>query len=418
MSQDQDPKKGNPLSTPEELSQRISIVDAKGRLAVWAGALLAVALLGWSIFGSVPEMVNGTGILVPPEGLMDVVSLGQGQVTELGVAPGDVVSSGDIVARISMPELEAERQSLLAGLKNTKLWSEERSSYYEQTLSVQGRNNADSIKHLQFRMSYLTEYFQFLKTHVDSLQQVDSDIITPKEVEDTRKNMQSVLAEINDCKQRIAEIQALELDLSSRSDQDELQTRERESELQLALESVDNRLRIFSRVRSPYDGMVVELGVEQGDYVSPGTPMVTLRPLDSPLEASLLFPVEIGKKVKPGMLAYIYPSTAAKEEYGCIYGLVSSVSEYPVSAESLMKSIGTKELITTLMEQGPMIMARVSLLRDPETPSGFKWSSSTGPETTSIDAGTVCSGSVVLQRSRPIDLVFPKFSKMLGLEKP
>jgi HlyD family secretion protein len=145
--------------------------------------------------------------------------------------------------------------------------------------------------------------------------------------------------------------------------------------------------------------------------------MVTLKPLDSPLEAALLFPVEIGKKIKPGMVAYIYPSTAAKEEYGCIYGLVSSVSEYPASPESLMKSIGTKQLITTIMEQGAMIMVHISLLRDPDTPSGLKWSSSTGPTDRAIEAGTVCTGNVVLERSRPIDLVFPKFSKMLGLAK-
>lgn len=419
MSNPQDKKgKGNPLATPEELSKRISIVDAKGKIAVWAGLVLASVLLIWSIFGSVPEMVPGSGILVPPEGLMDVVSLGQGQVTELDIAPGDKVDSGEIVGRISMPELEAERQSILASLNNAKLWREERSTYYEETLGVQGKNNSEQIKHLNFRMNYLQEYFSFLKQHVAGLDQLERGYISPKEIEDTRKNMQSVLTEINDSKQKIAMIQAEELDLNSQSDQDELQSRERETELQLALESVENRLRLFSRVRSPYDGIVVELGVERGDYVSPGAPMLTLRPLNSPLEASLLFPVEIGKKIKPGMVAYVYPSTAAKEEYGCIYGLVSSVTEYPVSAESLMKSIGTEQLISSLMEQGVMVMARISLLRDPSTPSGFQWSSSTGPDDGIIEAGTVCTGSVVLERTRPIDLVFPKFSKMLGLAKP
>lgn len=419
MSKKPDARKSDcPICTPEELSKRITIVDSKGRFAVLAGVVLAVSLLGWGIFGSVPEMVQGMGILVPPEGLMDVVSLGQGQVTEMAVEQGDVVDSGDIVARISMPELEAERQSLLAGLQNTQLWSEERSSYYEQTLRVQGRNNAENISHLRFRIQYLTQYFNFLKQHVADMEEAEEGVITPREIESTRKNMQSVLAEINDCRQRIAEIQAQELDLTSKSEQDELQTRERESELRLALESVDNRIRTFSRVRSPYEGKVVEMSVEKGDYVSPGTPMVTLRPLDSPLEASLLFPVEQGKKIKAGMLAYVYPSTAAREEYGCIYGLVSSVSEYPVSTESLMKSIGAQQVVTQFVEQGPMIMARVSLLRDPDTPSGFKWSSSTGPDSVSIDAGTICSGNVVLSRSRPIDLVFPKFSKMLGLSSP
>ncbi|MBI9079691.1 MAG: NHLP bacteriocin system secretion protein [Pseudodesulfovibrio sp.] len=418
MSNDsQKERKGNPLATPEELTRRISIVDTKGKFAVGAGIILAVVLILWSLFGSVPEMVSGSGILVPPEGLMAVVSLGQGQVTEVDISSGSTIASGDILARISMPELDTERQSILASLRNAKLWSEERTAYYQQTMNVQGRNNSERIEHLQFRMAYLHEYFTFLKKHVKGLDQMNKGYITPKEIEDTRKNMQSVLAEINDCKLKIAEVQAAGLDLASKSEQDELQSRERETELELSLESVEHRIKLFSKVRSPYDGVVVELEVERGDYVSPGSPIVTLRPLDSPLEASLLFPVEIGKKIKPGMVAYVYPSTAAKEEYGCIYGLVSSVSEYPVSAESLMKSIGTKQLINSIMEQGIMIMARVSLLRDPTTYSGFKWSSSTGPKDSTIDAGTVCSGNVVLKRSRPIDLVFPKFSKMVGLSK-
>jgi len=416
MSETNRKRRGNPLASPEELSRRITIADAKGRLAVAAGLVLAVVLAGWSVFGSVPEMVLGSGILVPPDGLMDVVALGQGQVTEVDVAPGDTVASGDILARVSMPELDTERQSILANLQNAKLWTEERVAYYRQTMEVQGRNNTERIEHLRFRMAYLQEYFDFLKKHVKGLDAMNQGYITPKEIETTRKNMQSVLSEINDCKLKIAEVQAAQLDLKSKSDQDMLQSRKQETELELALESVERRLQVFSKVRSPYDGVVVDLDVERGDYVSPGVTLCTLRPLDSPLEASLLFPADAGKKIKPGMVAYVYPSTASKEEYGCIYGLVSWVGEYPASAESLMKSIGSRQLIQSLMEQGVTIMARVSLLRDPESPSGFKWSSSHGPKNASIDAGTVCTGNVVLKRSRPIDLVFPKFSRMLGLD--
>ena len=412
-----DNNKGNPLASPEELSRRISIVDAKGKFALGAGLSLMVVLVIWSLFGTVPEMVPGSGILVPPEGLMDIVSLGQGQVTEIDIAPGEEVRRGDIIARIAMPELLAERQASLAGLENARLWTKEREDYYSQTMAVQGKNNEERIQHLKFRMSYLYEYFAFLKKHVKGLDNMKKGYITPKEVEDTRKNMQSVLAEINDCKLKIAEIQAAELTLRSESEQDSLQSKKQETDLTLALERVEEQLKLFSKVRSPYDGVVVELDIERGDYVSPGMPLVSLRPLKSSIEAVLLFPVELGKKIKPGMVAYVYPSTASKEEYGCIYGLVASVSEYPVSAESLMKSIGTRQLISSLMEQGVLIMVRVSLLRDPNTPSGFKWSSSDGPKDISIEAGTVCTGNVVLKRSRPIDLVFPKFSKMLGLEK-
>ena len=53
-----------------------------------------------------------------------------------------------------MPELETERQSILAGLKNAKLWTAEREAYYGQTMDVQGRNNSERIRHLRFRMDY------------------------------------------------------------------------------------------------------------------------------------------------------------------------------------------------------------------------------------------------------------------------
>ena len=408
-------KQGGSFTSPEELSRRITIVDARGRLAGLMGLVLVAAIIAWSLFGSVPEMVAGSGILIPPGGLMDVVALGQGQVTEVEVGPGDRVNVGDILARISMPELEAQRQSVLADLENARLWGEERADYHDRTMSVQGRNNAERIEQLRFRMKYLNEYFSFLKKFVKGLEGVKKDYLTPKEVEESRRKMQSVLAEIHDCKLKIAEVQAAELDLAGKFEQDRLQSREKETGLTVALENVDRQLKLFSRVRSPYEGVVVELGVESGDYVSPGTPLVALRPLDPTLEAGLVFPVEIGKKIRPGMKVYIYPSTAPKEEYGCIYGLVSSVSEYPVSAESLMQSLGTSHLVSSLMEQGVLLKVEVTLLRDPDTPTGFKWSSSQGPETGAIEAGTLCTGNVVLKRSRPIDLVFPKLSRMLGL---
>ncbi|MDD3311169.1 NHLP bacteriocin system secretion protein [Pseudodesulfovibrio sp.] len=416
MNEQERKRRGNPLASPEELSRRIAIVDAKGKFAVAAGILLAVVLVGWSVFGSVPEMVLGSGILVPPDGLMDVVALGRGQLTEVDAAPGDTVSSGDILARVSMPELESERQSILAGLRNAKLRTAERERHYALALDMQGRNGDERIRQLRSRMAYLQQYFDSLQKKTPEAGGQDRS--SAGEVEAGRKDMQSVLADINDCKLRIAEVRAAGLDLEGRAERDALEGRRQESELELALEGVERRLQLFTKVRSPYDGVVVDMDVERGDYVSPGMSLLTLRPVESPLEASLLFPAEVGKRIRPGMVAYVYPSTASKEEYGCIYGLVSSVGEYPASAESLMKSIGSRQLVSSLLGQGVTIMARVSLLRDPETATGFKWSSSDGPQDVAIDAGTVCTGNVVLRRSRPVDLVFPKFSGMLGLAEP
>ena len=417
MAEQTEDKKQRQHVSPEELSRLVRIVDIKGRISVGAGLVLVLTILIWSVFGSLPQTVSGAGILVPPEGLMDVVSLGQGQVTDIRINPGDVVRQGETVARIAMPELEDKRRSLISSLNDAREMTTERSGHYERTVDTKSRNDKERAQQLRFRKAYLTDYFQFLKKHLAGLESIESGYITPKEIETTRKTMQGVLDEINDCDLRISEIEAGDVEMRSEAELNLMKDKEKVTELEQSLRNIDHQIRVFSRVVSPYDGVVVELSVEKGDYLAPGSAVAALGPMESSVEAVLLFPVEMGKRIRPGMAAYVYPSTASKEEYGCIYGMVDSVSEYPVSAESLMKTIGTKQLVASLMEQGVMIMVRVSLLRDPGTHTGLKWSSSMGPKDFTIDPGTVCQGNVVLERVRPVDLVFPKLTRMLGLER-
>ena len=139
--------------------------------------------------------------------------------------------------------------------------------------------------------------------------------------------------------------------------------------------------------------------------------------MESLLEAVILFQVHKGKKIKPGMMAYIYPSTAGKEEYGCIYGLVAHISEYPATQEEFKHIVGNSQMIDNALSQGEqMLWAKIALLRDTDSVSGFKWSSSKGPDQ-NIEAGTLCDAQVVIDYNRPIDLIFPKFSEIFSLKE-
>jgi len=71
-------------------------------------------------------------------------------------------------------------------------------------------------------------------------------------------------------------------------------------------------------------------------------------------------------------------------------------------------------VVADLMDKGPLLRVDVALAEDPETPSGYRWSSSTGPPL-QITSGTLASGSVIVRESRPIDLVIPKIRENLGL---
>jgi HlyD family secretion protein len=65
------------------------------------------------------------------------------------------------------------------------------------------------------------------------------------------------------------------------------------------------------------------------------------------------------------------------------------------------------------MEQGPLIQVDVDLIRDPSTPTGYRWSSSHGPNL-KISSGTLAAGDIVVKSDRPISLVIPTLRESLG----
>ena len=71
-------------------------------------AAVIVGGLVWSAFFTIPVSVSGQGILLSSGGVADVVADAGGQVHELVVAPGSMVSADMIIARIAQPDVALE----------------------------------------------------------------------------------------------------------------------------------------------------------------------------------------------------------------------------------------------------------------------------------------------------------------------
>ncbi|MBU1000914.1 MAG: hypothetical protein KKE73_00125 [Proteobacteria bacterium] len=174
------------VSSPDELTRLITIVDSKGIYAVAMGFVLLVVLLVWSFVGSIPVTVNGMGILVPPEGLMDVVAMGHGQISDVSAQLGDVLRKGDVLAIVDQPQMENERLKLVSQLENAKRWLQERSSYYQRTIAMHQGNDTDQSDMIAFQRTHLNEYFTFLKQFLSDLENMDKGFITKKYLQDIR----------------------------------------------------------------------------------------------------------------------------------------------------------------------------------------------------------------------------------------
>ena len=81
------------------------------------------------------------------------------------------------------------------------------------------------------------------------------------------------------------------------------------------------------------------------------------------------------------MKIYITPDTVRRERFGGIVGTVTQVSPFPITKEGASSLVGNAEVVEEIVSQvGSVIAVQAQLELDPSTPSGYKWSSSTGPK--------------------------------------
>jgi HlyD family secretion protein len=109
----------------------------------------------------------------------------------------------------------------------------------------------------------------------------------------------------------------------------------------------------------------------------------------------------------------VSPSTVRREEFGFIEGRVRSVAEVPSTAEGMNRTLKNRQLAQTLAKDGAPYEIVVDLLADSSTPSGYKWSSSRGPEV-KINAGTLGDSDIETMSLPVLSLLVPPLRQILG----
>jgi len=340
------------------------VTSPVGWLALVAIGVLIVAGILWGFLGNVAIKVQGQGILIRGEAVRDVTYGGQGgRLEEVLVDTGDVIAAGQAVATVNQPELALR-------IENTQ---EELEAVRKQTI-----------------LPRLYRQKRDLEAKVASQEDlVERGLLTRGALLNTRSQLSSTMQQI--------------------AGQDQAEAR-----LERQLEELENNLALSSEVSSPYPGRVLELMVDPGNMVAPGTRLLTLEALEGPIDAVVYIPATDGKKVRPDMEVRISPSTVRSEEYGFMIGKVQSASVYPVTPEGMSRVLRNRDLVESLTGEGPQIEVVVSLIEDGATESGFRWSSSAGPPT-QVFTGTICTALVVVETKRPASYVIPIFKESLGL---
>lgn len=115
-------------------------------------------------------------------------------------------------------------------------------------------------------------------------------------------------------------------------------------------------------------------------------------------------PVSAARKLHEGMEVQVSPDFAPREEYGFMYGHITSVGTYPISAADVLAQVGNEQYARSLLPEDNSVEIRVTLTVDSASANKLKWSNRKGEDLV-ISIGTPCRLQIVVKNYRPYELI-------------
>lgn len=408
------------LSTPEKLDQLIQVISPKGWIALVTVVIALSTGICWSIFGGVKTKINATGVLLGGD-VHEVVSTSQGQLMDLKVSIGQKIKEGDVIAIIEQPEIIQQIEEAKAVLSERKIELERISSFGNQDNRLQGQLVEQKRVSIQAQIETEKKNLGFLNNQLQTEKNLlDKGLITKSQLNNTELQVETSKNTIENLKKQIIEISSQQLNINFDQEHKIDAQKQMISEAERSLEHLKERFEIQTNIKSPYSGEVVEVLTDAGVVVTQGTPLFKLKNTEefashkNKLRGVLYIPSQDGKKIKENMEALVVPSTVQPQEYGFMKGKVTYVSEFTITQKGMMASVKNEQLVESLLSLGALFEVYIEFEEDPDSYSGFKWTSAKGPEII-IREGTSCMAKVTVKKEPPIAIVIPALKKFFDL---
>ena len=402
------------LSSPEQLDQTITVVPLQGWIGLCALGALLVTVFVWSLVGSIPEKVNGNGVLINSSGLLSITYSSGGVVKDVFLENGEEIFKGQVIARIERQDLMEQVKVAAQKLINLQNRYETDSQLYLKSVGLTDKMLAKNQADLESQIKSLAAQIVAAQKKVQDMKSLyDDGLITEQVYLEARNTLFNLQRQKQEAERLLLNADVDRVKAAGSSDQQLLSLRQQIDEARMQLNIQQENYETATRVVSSESGIVYEVSIAKGAYISPGSTIAVIEPFSSDgstLVATMFFAGKDGKRVQPGMTIDICPSTVKQEEYGFIQGIVTSVSKYPATPQYIQAALQNQNLAQTFSQLQAPIEVKVRLIPDSHTATGYKWSSSKGPNET-LETGILCSGAVTVSTQKPISLIIPLIKK-------
>jgi membrane fusion protein len=359
------------------------------------------------------------GVLLPSDGLIRVVPMQAGVVTERRAAEGAVVKANDVLFVLASERanakdgnaeqtisnlLKSRRDSFLSEQSQLRRQSTQRMDAAGHRVDSLGAEIArlDEQVDLQQRRAAIAE--ATLQRYAD-LQA--SNFVSPAAVQDKQAELLDQQQRVSDLKRvRSASVrdraaaQAELRDLQVQSQRDQEAGQRSVAAVEQDLTENEARRQVF--VRAPHDGVVSAITVEPGQSVSANQSLATIIPSGSQLEAELYAPSRSAGFLRPGMQVLLRYQAYSYQKFGQSRGTVREVSTTAMRPEDLSLPGAT---LPPGSAAEPFYRVRVSLDRQTVQAYGV-------PQP--LRAGAVIDASVLLETRRLYEWVLEPLYTITG----
>lgn len=404
------------LADPEQLDQLFTVTSPRAWLILLTiGALLIVTLI-WGIYGKIPTQITGQGILLSRnQGIFDATADESGRIKDILVFPGEQVKKDQIVAYLDLPELKNQVENSEFQLLELRQEYNKLQNFITKDNQLETERANDLRKHYEQTIANNQKHLGFLEKAIAQRRTVvSSGIITEQHLADLEQQYYKTKQETQNLQNQIMTSQ-LEEKRTLNNNNDKLANLNLKiSSQERELSTLKNKLKRATEVKTPAFGRIIEIPGKPGALVARGNKIVSIEGLSEQLDAVIFLPAQTGKLVQIGMSAQVSPATAKKEEFGAIEGNVRAVAKFPSTAEGMQAVLGNAQLVEQFMKMGPLLYTQIDLSEDTKTYSGFRWTSSQGPNLL-IGNGTLATATVTIREQAPITLIIPALKRFFGL---
>ncbi len=322
--------------------------------------LITVATLIFCFFGSYTKRENAIGALIPVEGVMDIVAVNAGTITDLAIREGDSVEkdaplvtiSSEVSTRYGQTRetiaeqldlqhgvLVRERANLTVLSEETRKGLQEKKRLLEQQLASLSDIYASRVQQMNLAAEKLNKYKMMRKEGYASNSQVEEQETARLEAE---SRIQDVARQRIDLQQQLTQTlqQIREQPINELNQINDIERRIAE----LKQNMMENESRRSVVINAPQKATVASVVVKRGQIVTAGQTMASLLPENTELQARIMVSSRAIGFIRPGQRVVLRYQAYPWQKFGQQFGKVIGVSRVALSPQEVAQITGNNQV--------------------------------------------------------------------------